>query len=124
MPPKGKRVYLTISPALMKLLEIWAEKERRPTANLATYLVEGAIEEEVRAGRLKLPDADQPSGVSDTDQRAQLAKDRLIEAISKGEKPKKGDVSIAAHALHLDARTLNHQINKTIEKKNGNPSPA
>lgn len=47
-----KRVYLTLADQVYDTLERWANDQGRPVANLAAYLVERAIEDAQKEGKI------------------------------------------------------------------------
>ena len=49
----SKRIFVTMPDSVHADLEAWAEYQGRPTANLATYLIELGIREAKRAGEFK-----------------------------------------------------------------------
>lgn len=48
----SKRVYITLPDSVYDALERWADDQGRPTANLAAYVVEKAIEEAQKEGKI------------------------------------------------------------------------
>lgn len=51
----SKRVNLTLPDVVYQSLEDWAERQGRPTANLAAFLVELAIKQAIERGELEAP---------------------------------------------------------------------
>jgi len=54
----SKRVNLTLPDTVYEELEKWAERQGRPTANLAAFLVETALREAKERGELDLKPAE------------------------------------------------------------------
>lgn len=50
----SKRYYITLPDTVGEDLEQWAEYQGRPTANLASYLIELGIREAKKAGEFKV----------------------------------------------------------------------
>jgi len=48
----SKRVYVTIPDGVYQQLEELAKRQRRPTANLAAYLVEKGVESAINQGEM------------------------------------------------------------------------
>jgi hypothetical protein len=48
----SKRIHVTLPDSFYKKLELWATSEARPVANLASYLLQKAIEEAEDQGKL------------------------------------------------------------------------
>ena len=51
----SKRVFMTLPDAVFEELELWADQQGRPTANLAAFLVETALREAKEKGEFKPP---------------------------------------------------------------------
>lgn len=50
--PVSRRIHVTLPDKTFALLERWADDQGRPTANLAAFLLEKAIEQAIREGKL------------------------------------------------------------------------
>ena len=48
----SKRIHVTLPDSFYKKLELWANSEARPVANLASYLLQKAIEDADDQGKL------------------------------------------------------------------------
>ena len=48
----SKRIHVTLPDSFYKKLELWANSEARPVANLASYLLQKAIEDADEQGKL------------------------------------------------------------------------
>ncbi|MEA5498318.1 hypothetical protein VB834_15060 [Limnoraphis robusta Tam1] len=48
----SKRVFITLPDSVYDTLERWANHQGRPVANLAAYIVEKALEEAEREGKI------------------------------------------------------------------------
>jgi hypothetical protein len=55
--PVSKRVLVTLPDVLAADLEAWAEYQGRPTANLASFLIELGIRQAKESGEFKTLDA-------------------------------------------------------------------
>ncbi|MBD2261091.1 hypothetical protein H6G13_26335 [Pseudanabaena sp. FACHB-2040] len=51
----SKRINVTLPDAVAENLEKWADHEGRPTANLAAYLIEKAVESAIEQGKFPTP---------------------------------------------------------------------
>lgn len=56
----SKRIYVTLPDTVYNELEGWAEYQGRPTANLASYLIELGIREAKSRGEFKLLEPEPP----------------------------------------------------------------
>lgn len=52
--PVSKRIHVTLPDSIFTALEKWADDQGRPTANLAAFILEKAIEQAIEEG--KVPD--------------------------------------------------------------------
>ncbi len=56
----SKRVYVTLPDSVYEALERWADKQGRPTANLAGFLLEVAVLEAQKTGEIPPPPQKKP----------------------------------------------------------------
>jgi hypothetical protein len=54
--PVSKRINVTLPDAIFAELELWAEAQGRPTANLAAYLIEAGMRQAKLEGEFRLPE--------------------------------------------------------------------
>ncbi len=58
----SKRVYVTLPDSVYEALERWADKQGRPTANLAGFLLEVAVLEAQKTGEIPPEQKKPPEG--------------------------------------------------------------
>lgn len=54
--PVSKRINVTLPDAIFAELELWADAQGRPTANLAAYLIEAGMRQAKLEGEFRLPE--------------------------------------------------------------------
>lgn len=59
VPNVSKKIFVTMPDTVHADLEAWAKYQGRPTANLATYLIELGIREAKRSGEFKTFESEQ-----------------------------------------------------------------
>lgn len=119
MPPseKRQRIYLSPSPEMRERLEQWAAKEKRPVANMATYLVESAIEAAIADGTI--PEAPLESEAASGELEGDRAIRSVLRKIALGEQPSPGEVAIASAELDVDPNELMRRSRKAKEGNGG-----
>lgn len=115
-----KKFTITVPEPIYDTLAILARIKDKSTASLASQMVEEAAVKEKETGIIeKFQElTGEPTGMDKAASKVQESKDRLIEAIAKGESPRPSDVSVAANSLRLSSQELNRQIAKITGKKN------
>lgn len=115
-PAKRNRVYLTLSQEKLEQLEWWADQERRPLANMATFLVEVAIDEALANGKLKNPNEAPTQG-----DRLKSAANLLAKLIDGKDLTPEEEVTLAEACDRAPHNV--HNASKKIREKNGNGKP-
>ena len=115
-----KKFTITVPEPIYDTLAILARIKDKSAASLASQMVEDAVGKALESGIIeKFQElTGEPIGMNKAASKVQESKDRLIEAVSKGESPRSSDVSVAANSLRLSSQELNRQIAKITGKKN------
>lgn len=95
---KGKRIFLSLPPAILEALELWAESEGNRPTSLANWIVETAVREAMEKG--KIPRPAEPQVATPTELKAFLSQ------LAYGELPTNGQLVTLAHDLGIPTETL------------------
>jgi hypothetical protein len=96
---RGKRIFLSLPPAILDALERWAESEGNRPTSLANWIVETAVREALEKGKIPNPTEPQKS-VAPTELKAFLTQ------LAYGELPTNGQLVTLAHDLGIPTETL------------------
>jgi hypothetical protein len=98
---RGKRIFLSLPPAILDALERWAESEGNRPTSLANWIVETAVREALEKGKIPNPTEPQkPVVVVPTELKAFLTQ------LAYGELPTNGQLVLLAHDLGIPRETL------------------
>jgi hypothetical protein len=96
---KGKRIFLSLPPAILEALELWAESEGNRPTSLANWIVETAVREAMEKGKIPRPSATQEV-VTFTELKTFLSQ------LACGDLPTNEQLVTLAHNLEIPTQTL------------------